>query len=87
MATAMVMNGSRSGLLPDLDSLSSGISNDGCVQDLPEPQGSTGSSAMTTLGVELRTAYLDFRGFPLKTVTMQLEQLTPSLYWLTSVCY
>jgi len=45
----MVMNGSRAGLLPGLDSSSFSISNDGCVQDLPEPQGSAGLSAMTAL--------------------------------------
>jgi hypothetical protein len=45
----MVMNGSRSGLLPDPDSLSFSISNDGCVQDLPEPQGPAGPPAVTAL--------------------------------------
>ena len=43
------MNGSRAGLLPNLDSLSFSISSDGCVQGLPEPQGSTGPSAVTAL--------------------------------------
>ena len=45
----MVMNGSRSGLLPDPDTFFFGISNDGCIQDLPEPQGPAGPSAMTAL--------------------------------------
>jgi hypothetical protein len=45
----MVVNGSRPGLLPDLDPSSLGISNDGCIQDLPEPQGSAGPPAVTAL--------------------------------------
>ena len=58
----MVMNGSQSGSLPDSDTLSFGISNDGCIHDLPEPQGSAGLSTVAAL--DLGNCIIGVSGHP-----------------------
>jgi hypothetical protein len=74
------MNGSRAGLLPDPDPLSFSISSDGCVQDLPEPQGSTGPSAVTAL--DFGNGIIGIQGDPGRQLDPRHLRLRLLIWWL-----